>query len=65
MVFQTWILLGVGWIGGPLLGLDSSWVLVWCLGLPANNRVLLNPRPRQSMWLQLVAALSSFGSHTP
>jgi hypothetical protein len=31
----------------------------------ANCRVLLNPLPRQSMWLQLVVALSSFGSHTP
>jgi hypothetical protein len=28
--------------------------LLWCLGLPANSRVLLNPLPRQSMLLQLV-----------
>jgi hypothetical protein len=42
MVFQTRILLGVGWIGSPLLGLASFWVPLWCLGLPANNRVLLN-----------------------
>jgi hypothetical protein len=39
--------------------------LLWCLGLPANSRVLLNPLPRQSMLPQLVVALSSFGSHTP
>jgi hypothetical protein len=65
MVFETWILPGVGWIGSPLLGLVSSWVLPWCLGLLANSRVLLNPLPRQSMWPQLVVALSSFGSHTP
>jgi hypothetical protein len=37
MVFQTRILLGVGWIGSPLLGLASIWVLLWCLGLPANR----------------------------
>jgi hypothetical protein len=37
----------------------------WCLGLPANSRVLLNPLPRQSMLPQQVVALSSFGSHTP
>jgi hypothetical protein len=65
MVFQVRILSGVGGIGSPLLGLASSWVLFWCLGLPANSRVLLNPLPRQSMWPQLVVALSSFGSHTP
>jgi hypothetical protein len=46
MDFRTRILLDVGWIGSPLLGLASSWVLLWCLGLPANNRVLLNPLPR-------------------
>jgi hypothetical protein len=51
MDFQTRILTGVGWIGSPLLGLASSWVLLWCLGLPANCRVLLNPLPRQSMRL--------------
>jgi hypothetical protein len=28
---------GVGWIGSPLLGLASSWDLLWCLGLPANT----------------------------
>jgi hypothetical protein len=65
MVFRMRILLGVSWIGSPLLGLASFWVLLWCLGLPANNRVLLNPLPRQSMLPQLVVALSSFGSHTP
>jgi hypothetical protein len=65
MVFQTWILPGVGWIGSPLLGLVSFWDLLWCLGLPANSRVLLNPLPRQSTLPQLVVALSSFGSHTP
>jgi hypothetical protein len=27
-------------------GIVSSWVLLWCLGLPANSRVLLNPLPR-------------------
>jgi hypothetical protein len=65
MVFQTWILPGVGWIGSPLLGLASFWDLLWCLGLPADNRVLLNPLRRQSTLPQLVVALSSFGSHTP
>jgi hypothetical protein len=65
MVFQTRILPGVGWIGCPLLGLASFWVLLWCLSLPANSRVLLNPLPRQSTLPQLVVALSSFGSHTP
>jgi hypothetical protein len=30
-----------------------------------NNRVWLNPLPRQSMWPQLVVALNSFGSYTP
>jgi hypothetical protein len=65
MDFQMRILSGVGCIGSPLLGLASSWVLLWCLGLPANSRVLLNPLPRQSMWPQLVVALSSFVSHTP
>jgi hypothetical protein len=39
--------------------------LLWCLGLLANSRVLLNPLPRNSTLLQLVIALSSFGSHTP
>jgi hypothetical protein len=48
-----------------LLGLANFWDLLWCLGLPANSRVLLNPLPRQSMLPQLVVALSSFGSHTP
>jgi hypothetical protein len=43
----------------------TSGTLFWCLGLPANIRVLLNPLLRHSMWLQLVVALSSFGSHTP
>jgi hypothetical protein len=56
---------GVGWIGSPLLGLASFWVLLWCLGLPAKSRVLLNPLPRQSMLPLLVVALSSFGSHIP
>jgi hypothetical protein len=65
MVFQTRILPGVGWIGSPLLGLASFWNLLWYLGLPANNRVLLNPLPRQSMLPQLLVALNSFGSHTP
>jgi hypothetical protein len=46
MVFQTRILPGVSWIGSPLLGLASFWDLLWCLGLPANSRVLLNPLPR-------------------
>jgi hypothetical protein len=41
------------------------WDLLWCLGLPANSRVLLNPLPRQSTLPLLVVALSSFGSHTP
>jgi hypothetical protein len=63
--FQTRVLSGVGWIGSPLLGLASSWDLLWCLRLPANNQVLLNQLPRQSMMPQLVVALSSFGSHTP
>jgi hypothetical protein len=61
MVFQMLILPGVDWIGSPLLGLASFWDLLWCLGLPANTRVLLNPLPRQSMLPQLVVALSSFG----
>jgi hypothetical protein len=63
--FQTWILLGVGWIGSPLLGLASFWGLLWCLGPPADSRVLLNPLPRQCMLLQLVVSLSSIGLHTP
>jgi hypothetical protein len=46
MVFRMWILPGVGWIGSPLLGLASFWDLLWCLGLPANSRVLLIPLPR-------------------
>jgi hypothetical protein len=46
MIFQMRILSGVGWIGSPLLGLASSWDLLWCLGLPTNSRVLLNPLPR-------------------
>jgi hypothetical protein len=37
MVFRMRILPGVGWIGSPLLGLASFWVLLWCLGLPANS----------------------------
>jgi hypothetical protein len=65
MVFRMRILPGVGWIGSPLLGLASFWVPLWCLGLPANSRMLLNPLPRQSTLSQLVVALSSFGSHTP
>jgi hypothetical protein len=65
MVFQTRILPGVSWIGGPLLGLASFRDLLWCLGLPANSRVLLNPLPRQSTLPWLVVALGSFGSHTP
>jgi hypothetical protein len=65
MVFQMRILPGVGWIGSPLLGLASFWDLLWCLGLPANSRVLLNPLPRQSTLPLLVVALSSFGSDTP
>jgi hypothetical protein len=56
---------GVGWIGRPLLGHASFWDILWCLGLPANSRVLLNPLSWQSMLPQLVVALSSFGSHTP
>jgi hypothetical protein len=65
MFFQTRILSGVVWIGSPLLGLVSSWDILWCLDLPANSRVLLNPLSRHSMLPQLVVALSSFGSHTP
>jgi hypothetical protein len=65
MVFQTRILPGVVWIGSPLLGLASFWDPLWCLGLPANSRVLLNLLLRQSMLPQLLVALSSFGSHTP
>jgi hypothetical protein len=65
MVFQTWILPGVGWIGSPLMGLARFWVLLWCLGLLANSRVLLNPLPRQSMLPLLVVALSSSRLHTP
>jgi hypothetical protein len=65
MVFQTRILPGVGWIGSPLLGLASFWDLLWCLGIPANSRVFLNPLLRKSMFPQLVVALSSFGSHIP
>jgi hypothetical protein len=65
MVFQMRILPGVGWIGSLLPGLASFWVLLWCLGLPANSRVLLNPLPRQSTLPLLVVALSSFGLHTP
>jgi hypothetical protein len=65
MVFQTRILPGVGWIGSPLLGLASFLDLLWCLDLPANSRVLLNPLPRLNTLPQLVVALSSFGSHTP
>jgi hypothetical protein len=49
MDFQTRTLPCVGWIGSLLLGLASSWVLLWCLGLPANSRVFLNPLSRQSM----------------
>jgi hypothetical protein len=65
MVFRTRILPGVGCIGSPLLGLTSFWVLLWCLGLPANSRVLHNPLPRTSTLPLLVVALSSFGFHTP
>jgi hypothetical protein len=65
MVFRMCILPGVGWIGSPLLGLARFWDLLWCLGLPANSRVLLNPLPRQSTLPLLVVPLSSFGSHTP
>jgi hypothetical protein len=63
--FQMRILPGVGWIGSPLLGLASFWVLLWCLGLPANSRVFLNPLPRPSTLPLLVVALNSFGFHTP
>jgi hypothetical protein len=65
MVFQKRILPGVSWIRSPLLGLASSWDILWCLGLLANSRVLLNPLPMQSTLLQLAVALSSFRSHTP
>jgi hypothetical protein len=65
MVFHMRILLGVSWIGSPLLGLASFWDLLWCLDLPANSQLLLNPLPRQSMLPPLVVSLSSFGSHTP
>jgi hypothetical protein len=65
MVFQTRIMPGVGWTGSPLLGLATSWDLLWYRGLPANSRVFLNPLPRQSTLPQLVVALRSFGSHTP
>jgi hypothetical protein len=65
MVFRTRNLPGVGWIGSPLLGLASFRDILWCLGLAANNQVLLNPLPRQSTLSQLVVALSSFGSHIP
>jgi hypothetical protein len=41
------------------------WDRLWCLGLPTNNRVLLNPLPRPSTLPLLVVALSSFGFHTP
>jgi hypothetical protein len=44
--FQWQILPDVSWIGSPLLGHASSLVPFWCLGLLANNRVLLNPLPR-------------------
>jgi hypothetical protein len=27
-------------------GLANSWVLLWCLGLPANSTTLLNPPPK-------------------
>jgi hypothetical protein len=63
MVFRD--LPGVDWIGSPLLGLASFWDLLWCLGLPANSRVLHNPLPRQSTLPLLVVALNSFGSHIP
>jgi hypothetical protein len=46
-------------------GTCQFWDLLWCLGLTANSRVLLNSLPRQSTLPQLVIALSSFGSHTP
>jgi hypothetical protein len=55
----------IGWIRSPLLGLASSWDILWCLGLPTNSCVLLNRLPRQNTLLQLVVALSSFGSRTP
>jgi hypothetical protein len=65
-VLRSFALLpGVGWIGSPLLGLASFWDLLWCLGLPANSLVLLNPLPRPSTLPLLVVALSSFGFHTP
>jgi hypothetical protein len=53
------------WIVSPLLGLASSWVLLWCLGLLANSRVLLNLQLKPNTLSRLVVALSSFGSHTP
>jgi hypothetical protein len=65
MVFRMRILPGVSWIGSPILGLASFWDLLWCLGLLANSRLLLNPLQRQSMLSQLVVALNFFGSHTP
>jgi hypothetical protein len=65
MVFRMRISPGVGWIGSPLLGLASFWVLLWCIGLPANSRVLLNPLPKPSMLPLLVVALSSFRFHAP
>jgi hypothetical protein len=65
MVFQMRILPVVSWIGSPLLGLAISWDLLRYLCLPANSRVLLNPQPRQSILLQPIFALRSFGSHTP
>jgi hypothetical protein len=34
MVFQTWILPGVGWIGSPLLGLASFWIFFGVLAFP-------------------------------
>jgi hypothetical protein len=40
--FQMQILPSVSWIGSPLRRLASFWVLIWCLGLPANSRVFLN-----------------------
>jgi hypothetical protein len=46
-------------------GTCQFWVPLWCLGLPKNSRVFLNPRPRPSMLPLLVVALSSFGSPTP
>jgi hypothetical protein len=76
MVFQTRILLGVGWIGTPHLGLANFWDLLWCLGLPTNSRVLLNPLPRQSIaaasccsqLLWITYTMSDFGdeyTHVP